>query len=462
VGVIPIATLDTTTPDAPVFQHGELLPAYEFTNVRGTVDAGEIFRAVGFVMCPAPWREIVLLAVRTVLYRRSVDFELDALSLHTPSPTEQTEIEENLHAATVDRVRVRPLSLLDTNAIVRRVGASRDIIRRLDTAAADAGYFDDYCVLARAPETAEAAVQQIASRYHQFDGEGGWRVSAGSAAAFLSQFPPKLRSPLVEALTRGVYLNQEQLSGGIARAVRKIKSDTGRRIVLTPLSPSSGPGTLATARGLLLGSPFEIAYDLKGAIEVAGDGDLIVFVDDNSASGTQASAQLYAWSAKPRSEWPENLQSETGIFGPINSIDFDALRHKSFCVAVAAGHPRAADCISGVARDLGLNFEGLTFDTEIGAKYSWDNDLKHWLELTGCDLVAQDQFGKAFDALSVAEKIVCEDRAFGYGRIGGLTVLPFNVPTSTVTALWMPGDVRGRPWVPLFLRRGRLKNVVFV
>jgi hypothetical protein len=54
----------------------------------------------------------------------------------------------------------------------------------------------------------------------------------------------------------------------------------------------------------------------------------------------------------------------------------------------------------------------------------------------------------------------CRMNALGFGNHGGITVTNVNVPASTVTALWQPGRYQGRPWIPLFLRRGRYAELI--
>ena len=65
--VIGSAYMDRVQMDCIVLQNGELLRTSQFTNVREQQDAFDIFKAVGFVMCDAGWRPLVLVAARTVL-----------------------------------------------------------------------------------------------------------------------------------------------------------------------------------------------------------------------------------------------------------------------------------------------------------------------------------------------------------------------------------------------------------
>ena len=139
------------------------------------------------------------------------------------------------------------------------------------------------------------------------------------------------------------------------------------------------------------------------------------------------------------------------------------LRTATLAVAVAIGDNRADTAVREAAQALNLEgFAGVHFDKEIAAAIPWSPKLKSWLSEVGRDLIAGDRFGRPFDNLETSQKEVCEQHAFGYGGFGGVTITSFNVPTSTVTALWLPGEYAGRPWIPLFLRRGRLERAILV
>ena len=54
----------------------------------------------------------------------------------------------------------------------------------------------------------------------------------------------------------------------------------------------------------------------------------------------------------------------------------------------------------------------------------------------------------------------CRRDMFGYGNVGGLAATSLNVPSATVTALWCPGLHNGHPWMPLLIRRNKLRHLV--
>jgi HD superfamily phosphohydrolase len=462
VALIKIAGPTSIPSDEPVFQHGEILSARDFTNVHGVVDASEIYRAIGYVMSPLAWREIVLMATRTVVYRRSLAFPETLVSLPNPEPSgpELPVSDEN-----PDRIALKPLSLLNQDDIVGRVGASRDNLRRVTARCVEAGYFDTFPMLAPRSSPTTGPNVKIAHRYSQFEGEGGWRVTPASVAAFIDQFPPGLRIELQQVLLKGTFLRRNEVARGLRQALSNVPFAATGKLICTPLTPSSG-GVAATAvRALSEESPnVAFAATLSDALARAQrENGCIVFVDDNAVSGTQASAQLWAHLHDDRADWPTHLRHEGWLFEKsIKAEEREALRGLPVAIAVVVGHPTAAAATVKTADDLGLTrFQGLHYLRIVGDGLTWSDGLRSYLHTVGCELLANERCQCAFGELTASDdRSFCEERAFGYGGLGGVTVLADGVPTSTVTGLWMPGRVNGRPWIPLFLRMGRLKNLV--
>ena len=448
VVLIAISSLDERKSEAPVFQHGELLSADAFTNVRGTTDAGDHFRQIGYVLAPPDWREIALIATRTVLYRRSLQYPIKIYSPlradDTPSPDDQT-------------LRVRPLTLIDTAAVLRRIGLSRSKVDKLFEALEGHGYFDEFPALARPLSTADG--EEVARRLRAFAGEGGYRVSGASVAAFANQFPTVLREELLAVLARATVLTRDDLQKRLKRTLVQLADSQPIGLAVAPLSASSGGAALSGLK--MPRSKITVYSSLADAVAAAKPGVSIVLADDNAASGVQSSAQLLAFLGVPVADRPVEMQAESSLFeAGLDAEMRDKLRQHPVAVCVALGRPEAQVLLKETAERAGLaKFVGLTYDEEISSGPAISSELTEHLSIVGRELVAHDRFASPYNDLDLEQRAVCDKHSLGYGGLAGLTVLPTTVPTSTLTALWMPGEYSGRPWVPLLLRWGRLHNL---
>ncbi|WP_159442510.1 HD domain-containing protein [Agrobacterium sp. DSM 25558] len=446
VALITIAGLDHKNSDAPVFQHGEVLSSGQLTNVRGVSDASDHFRQIGYVMAPSNWREIVSVATRAVLYRLSLEFDSTKFSIDDKPELEKLEF------------LVRRLTVLDMDGVHRRTGLDRFALGVIMEDLARASYFDEFPSLALKTDLDE--VEDAFPKIEKFAGEKGWSVDRKTIRAFVDQFPPGLRSDLIAAMKRGNFVDRNHVVELLAPKLKSL-SETGEKLLVVPLSLSSGAPLISPLRQHLKTSDnIEFANSLQDALKVLGE-RTIVFVDDNSVSGTQAAAQLHAFHSSNRKLWPEKMQSEAGLHTELKDEDFSVFATTNFRIVVAFGHSNAAKTLHQTADILDLQgFKGVSYVSEITETPSWSNKLRAYLTKVGEQLIAHDRWEKNFDKLDSRDQETCREHAFGFGGIGGLTVFQNSVPTSTVTAFWMPGMVDGRPWIPLAIRHGRVSKLL--
>lgn len=448
VVITPVAAISPDQPSAWVFQNGEITQTAAFTNAQGQADASDIYKAVGFIFCDEPWREVVLQAARRVIYQESLRLQPELIQQRLDP------LDEN------SSVRFQRQTILNQTAVVRRSNLNAEDAGRILRWAGSAGYFDDAPLLAPRTSFSDSKVQTVASRFETFDGENGWRVKPRTIAAFTDQFPPRLREPLLNTLAQGRLLGQRDLTRLVADAVRDMREVSAGAVVMLPLSPSSG-GSVHAAIKRGVGSDILHANNVSEALAVPND-PIVVFVDDNAASGVQSAAQLYAFAGEPPAKWPDELRRETNIYPALPADQWEELKHRRLAIVVAAGAKPAVTRLGQVAKDIKLErFLGLFYGTEIGGGLVWPEDLEEHLRLIGRDLIAQHEFRRPFAELSDRNEVgFCESRAFGYGVGREVLATWVNVPSSTVTALWQPGRFQGRPWVPLLLRRGRFSELV--
>jgi hypothetical protein len=117
--------------------------------------------------------------------------------------------------------------------------------------------------------------------------------------------------------------------------------------------------------------------------------------------------------------------------------------------------------IESAAKLLGFTGVAATFANELNpVSPVMTGELRDLLQRIGEELLKPIRFSNKQHLTEDELKTLRAD-ALGYGGTASVMVTPFNVPSHTLTALWCPGLVEGEAWVPLFLRRGYRKHLVF-
>jgi HD superfamily phosphohydrolase len=454
--LIGSAYMDRVQVDCIVLQNGELLRTSQFTNIREQQDAFDIFKAVGFVMCDPAWRPLVLVAARTVLCNRTSKLQMTAL-FETRSTSDTGPDQSDPPEAVYFITRM----ILDLQGVIRRSGINRGKVMAIVEAATEAGYFDDKPLLAQPIDPESAEVRQVSDKLHKFDGQRSWQVRNESAAAFLNQFPPRLRSSMFKMLSEKlVYFDRTEIGSSLISTVRGLGP-----IDVVPLSPNSGNFSRMIFEDAARGKEAFATIRFRSAITNAlseNTEQALVLVDDNISSATQARAQFLQWAGVPRANWPPECQEEDGIFETVLPGDMlERMRSRPIYVGVCAGRDAANENLKQTARELGFaKFEAVRFNHPIEQLSGWPEDLREFLKDVGFSIMAWARYRKTPDQLTLEESQYCEARAFGYGNVGGLVATGLNVPTATVTALWCPGIYKRSPWMPLMIRRNKLRHLV--
>jgi deoxynucleoside triphosphate triphosphohydrolase SAMHD1 len=444
--LVGAAYMDRARKEAIVLQNGELLQTSEFTNVRETQDALEIFKSVGFVMSDPEWSPIVAVAARTVLAEpKSV-----VMPAALPSSIGGAEIS------------IQERMILDIKGMARRSGVQREKLDRIMTAAAGCGYFDRHPHLAARWEPSDTSVREVADLLAGFDGEGSWRVNNFTVAAFLNQFPPSLREQMVAMLKKIVFFDATAINTAILPRIKALASAGAVDVV--GISPSSGSAVSTILDRTLKASPdsnINLCRELREALSVETDRPLAL-VDDNASSGIQITAQFLSWLGEERSSWPAECRQEENLFmTPLASESIERLKRRPIHILLCAGKAAAEERLSEILADRGFTqFNGLSFAHDIQMEFDWPVALKDYLSAVGTSLLAWCRHKKDPDELTGPERLECAEKSFGYENAGGLTATSTNVPTSTVTPLWSPGIYRGNPWMPLLIRQNKLRHLV--
>jgi hypothetical protein len=183
----------------------------------------------------------------------------------------------------------------------------------------------------------------------------------------------------------------------------------------------------------------------------------IVIYDDNVGSGGQAGTVFSQWFGvrNPDSDLDEQHAS---LLSP---DDIQRLRHVPIFLVFATGFRSGLDRIQVRLQELAGNpdVRGIVIDPADLSCFR--PAARVFNEPADADRAAQ-AFRRAGE-LALHDRVAksnwsrerTSDRILGYGNAGGLTVFHYNVPTTTVTALWSSSHSEEANWTALFPRRPR-------
>jgi len=450
ISVLPMPSVEANRGDCIILEN-EQLSSTESSSVNDEqMEAADIVKSTGYVMCDEDWREITFVAARSVLYARKQPL---------------ADIEFAPHSGPSTIVKAEGRISLDIEAVVRRVNLDKDKLNMTVRAAERAGYFVE-CPRLMPVTVADRTLDRVASLLASFNGQGNWRVTPESVRAFLAQFPDPLRDGMADALLNMQLLGRAQLSELILGALAKIGLQ-GCKGFITGLSPDSGNRVRTEIEhelsATLKNDGWVFKKTIRDVFSDAETNDRLVLLDDNVTSGSQAMCQFLAWAGVDRANWTSEQRAEVGIEQtPLSFRDMNALRSMRLSVVTALGTGLAHTTLAAELPKLGLDkFDGLEFGKEMRSEFALPPGLEDHMRAVGTSTLAWVRHGARDPGqLSADQLAVCNRDALGYGGAKALVSTPLNVPVGTLTALWCPGFYRGEPWMPLLIRRGYIDKLI--
>lgn len=448
-----------------ICQGDRLLRVSDYTNSREQKYAFELIKEVGYLLCDDEWRGIVFVASRVVIAR--IDNKIGKAPL-TESHLEEAQVSgeadtdgegdsDALVKKRVVEVRYMRRYLPDYEHVILRSSVSPHRIDDLELALNQSRYFSDKPWACKPVASDDSNVLKIAHSLRTFTGDWSWQITPKSVATFLSQFPPDLRDQTAELLLKIKMIDAENVSHSFRLAMRDLREG----FCVVPFSGTSGTKIwYGLKRDLANEERASFHVGLADALRSDGKSP-IVFVDDNSSSAVQARAQFLSWLGVDRSKWPKECRDEDDLQGALSPDVISFLRTRETLLWVCAGRTEANTVLTKCLKKYGLNgFRGLRWKDDLGQSFKGSNELKTFLTDVGRSLIAWSRYQKAYAGCTPIERDSCRKDAFGYNGVGALVTTSLNVPTSTVTALWLPGLAGDVPWMPLLIRNNKMRHLV--
>lgn len=184
-----------------------------------------------------------------------------------------------------------------------------------------------------------------------------------------------------------------------------------------------------------------------------GQGAPLIFIDDFIGSGSQATDILAAWFE--RADLRKSLGEQRDA---VPDAVKERLRAVPMAFLFVAGWSDGFANLQAICKALGLaatvhchlTEEQLPFAEPILLKKFQPDEVARFLDR--CRAIGEDLIRSEPRSQPLSDPVV-HARALGYGGRAMLLASFVNVPTQTMTAIWLDGTVDGVPWWPLLRRR---------
>ena len=282
---------------------------------------------------------------------------------------------------------------------------------------------------------------EVAERCKTFESHDGAKISTSSIRTWLLQFKVEEIPLAVRVLSAVKFWGRSALSDALAFSVAQ-RFPSGFQ-ALAPGAPTASGHHLTYLWDDVRGKLGSEAAVISSAAEISSELPLIIY-DDNVGSGGQAGTIFGQW-------FGEKLESDIGEkhAEPLTEDERSRLKDIPIFLVFATGYR------SGLAK-IEARLSALSGNRNVSGLIMDPADLncfrpaaRVFTEPVEADRAAF-AFGEA-GKLAIHDMALekrwpiekANDRILGYGNAGGLTVFYYNVPTTTLSALWASSKSQG-------------------
>jgi len=370
---------------------------------------------VGFVFCPREFVDVVRIATEVVVWKNY------AISV----PKDMTEF-ARVCTTGVDGLR----AILDQN------GYFLDKPKVLGPVPEEAKTVAFALTCDRGAKTLSAYVGPIApesSHDHQST------IRPEAIRQWALQFPSNLIMPAAKVVENMEVIDRRSFIDAIGGFMETpVGSTQFGHAALVPLgSPKDGASVASYWVGDV--QQYYPSLEVMSLSSALATERPIILVDDIIQHGTTVDESL----SELLGVTPKQTQGVSREM-PLNKQYREALKCRPLSIVTVTAFPEGVETVNSRMKELELH----------GEVYVWKalDRVPTIMSVLG---TGAPRFEAECQRIGLQLANQEEQRALGYGNRGLLITSTYNTPTSCLTALWRDGTVDGRPWVPLFRRRGK-------
>jgi hypothetical protein len=297
-------------------------------------------------------------------------------------------------------------------------------------------------------------LDQLAERFVSYQSHTDEKITRHRMVDWLLQFAAEEIPFAVTVLQHVRYWDRVSITDAFSHAL----ADWGDEVVDCQWVPLGGPTTSSHHLNYLwpdLKKEGKCPRNVLGSAEELQEGSDIIFYDDNVGSAGQSKTVLRQWLGMERSSWEVGEEH----VHPLSKEKLQILKSSKIRFLFATGRRSGLQNLLATARKLFQN-DSIDGHIVIPQDVSCFQPASGVFGSTSLAQKAQEAF-RAAGERALADKReawgekITQDRLLGYGNHGGLNVFYYNVPTTTVTALWKSAATPESNWMGLFPRRPR-------
>jgi hypothetical protein len=297
-------------------------------------------------------------------------------------------------------------------------------------------------------------LDELAERFVSYQPPNDEKITRHRIEDWLQQFAADDISAAVTILRNVSYWSRARIADAFAHGIEGWANNA----LDDQWVPLGGPTTSSRQVSYLwpdLNDREKCPKRVLGSADELQGGRAIVFYDDNVGSAGQSKTVLQQWLGLERTSWEVNEEHVQ----PLPKEKVQILKTSKIRFLFATGRRGGLEKLIVTARQLFEN-ENINGHIVIPQEVSCFQPAAGVFGSRSLAQRAQEVFRVAGEK-ALADKCVAwgemktQSRLLGYGNHGGLNVFYYNVPTTTITALWKSSATPGASWMGLFPRRPR-------
>lgn len=321
----------------------------------------------------------------------------------------------------------------------------------------------------------QSEIEEVAEKFQTYEGKGGNTVNEEKIRLYLEQFmlcefsnheeAEWLLDGILKMLRKALFINRRNFDDTIRELLAKINYDM-KSLYICPLGGIKDSAKHMTYyfNDLNEVNPMRIKSSLQDILKERGKYEAIVFFDDGAYSGKQVISIFQEYMGIPIKE----RETQESHVKKLTGKEKEKLKQQKIILLYICFNREKEKEILTRLKELGLENVEIKFAFDMTEKVFSEHSrvfknqnqkqiVQNYFSEIGGEILKtakSDEDGKLKEKWT--QKRI-EEGKLGYNDAQQLVVLKSNVPTYTLTPIWLDGGkYMQREWIPLFDRTDKL------